>query len=166
MVPEQTRYKNMKMGDKISVLRDDSQEPPAASMNTRLVAGALTAGIEPLEKGFFSDTVEMVNDAPKRNVTWVVKGDATAHFSPDFEEESIDFVEFQKRWNSLEWQIANPSHPISYMAEMFRKHSAMVDKIKKMEPMMIIRKNGRTAIVPSGNSPEDVAKRDEILAKF
>ena len=156
----------MKMGDKISVLRDDTQEPPAASMNTRLVAGAITAGIEPIEKGFYSDTVEMIKGEPKRNVTWVMKGDATATFSPDFEEETIDFVEFQKRWNSLEWQTANPSHPISYMAEMFRKHSAMVDKIKTMEPMMVIRKNGRTAIVPSGDSPEDTEARNEILARF
>ena len=49
---------------------------------------------------------------------------------------------------------------------MFRKHSAMVDKIKTMEPMMVIRKNGRTAIVPSGDSPEDTEARNEILARF
>lgn len=157
----------MKMGDKLAVLRDENTEvPPAASMNTRLIAGAVTAGIEPVEKGFYSDTVEMVNGKPKRNVTWVVKGDATAHFKPDFEEETIDFNEFQKRWNSTEWQVENPHHPISFMAEMFRKHSAFVDKIKTMEPMMLIRKNGRTAIVPSGDSPEDVEARNEILARF
>ncbi len=155
------------MGDQIAILRDnDTTVPPAASMNTRLIAGAITSGIEPLEEGFFSDTVEMVNGKPKRDVTWCVKGDATATFSPDFEEETIDFREFQKRWNSLEWQTENPSHPISYMAEMFRKHSAFVDKIKTMEPMLVIRKNGRTAIVPSGDSPEETSARNEILAKF
>lgn len=137
-------------------------------MNTRLVAAAITSGILPISGGgFYSDTVEDKGDGNiRRQVTWCLNGKATAHFKPDFKEETIDFNEFRDRFDSLEWCEANPNHPISYMRGYVEHHMRFVDKIKTQRPMMLIRKGKRTAVVPSGNDPESVAKRDEILAKF
>lgn len=157
----------MKEGALIQFAREeDVQSPPAKSMNTRLVAAAIASGIRPFSEGFYSDTVEEVDGRTKRDVTWSMDGGSEAHFVPDFPEEKIDFNEFRRRFLSIDWCEQNPNHPIAYMRGFVEQHTALVDKIKQLRPMILIRKGSRFAIVPSGDDEKSTKEREEILARF
>ena len=155
----------MKEGTTISVVRDHDTKP-AESRNTRLVAAALSSGGMFATEAAYSDTVEQTPDGPKRTVTWLMDGAAKLHFEPIEGAESITFDEFRKRYESLQWCEANPNHPIAYLRAMNDQHNRMLDKIKTMRPMLLVRKGKRIAIVPSGSDPVSTARREQILAEF
>ena len=155
----------MKQGSTISIVRE-YDTPPIESRNTRLIAGAIASGGEFGTEKAFSDTIEDVSGTPKRTVTWLMDGAKKMRFSPIAKEEDITFVEFHKRFNSQEWCEENPNHPISYMRAFSEHHSRLVDKIKTMRPMLLIRKGKRLAIVPSGSDEASRVQREKILSIF
>lgn len=156
----------MKEGTSFNMVREKDVHP-AKSQNTRIVAAALASGIRPATDKFYSDTIEdKGGGVSERQVTWLLDAKKTASFEPDFERETINFSEFNRRMRSQEWCEANPSHPIAYLREYIELHNRLVDRIKQMRPMIMLRKGQRVAIVPSGNSPEETREREEILAEF
>jgi hypothetical protein len=155
----------MKPGSVLSFIKD-FDTPPIESRNTRLIAAAISSGFEFGTEKAFSDTIEDINGTPKRTVTWAMDGSQKMKFSPIEKEEEIGFMEFQKRFDSQEWCEANPDHPIAYMRAMSDTYNRLVDKIKTMRPMLLIRRGSRLAVVPSGNDPESVARREKILSYF
>lgn len=155
----------MKKGQTIAFVR--GSESPRKSNNTKLVAAAIACGIPPSGKNFFSDTIEEVDGKSKRQVTWTMDASGPfATFAPIKKEESLDFLEFQRRFTSREWCEANPDHPIAYMHAYTEHLNRLGDKLRTLKPMLLMRKGKRTAIVPSGSSAAETAKREEILAKF
>lgn len=155
----------MKEGTTISVVRDHDTKP-ADSPNTRLVASALSSGGVFATEAAYSDTVEQTADGPKRTVTWLMDGAAKIRFEPIECAESITFDEFRRRYESLQWCEANANHPIAYLRAMNDQHSRMLDKIRAMRPMLLIRKGKRIAIVPSGSDEASKATREQILSEF
>ena len=155
----------MKEGTTISVVRDHDTKP-ADSPNTRLVASALSSGGGFATEAAYSDTVEQTANGPKRTVTWLMDGAAKIHFEPIQCAESITFDEFRKRYESLQWCEANANHPIAYLRAMNDQHSRMLDKIRTMRPMLLIRKGKRIAIVPSGSDEASKTTREQILSEF
>ena len=155
----------MKEGTTISVVRDHDTKP-AESRNTRLVAAALSSGGIFATEAAYSDTVEQTPNGPKRTVTWLMDGAAKLSFEPIEVAESITFDEFRRRYESLAWCEDKDNHPIAYLRAMNDQHSRMLDKIRTMRPMLLIRKGKRIAIVPSGSDEASKATREQILAEF
>jgi len=155
----------MKEGTTIAVVRD-TDTAPTKSRNTLLVAATLASGGIFATENAFSDTVENLPEGPKRTCTWLMDGALKMRFEPIPEAEEITFGEFKKRYESQEWCEANPNHPIAYMRAADEHHRRLVDKIKTLKPMLLIRKGKRIAIVPSGSDAASTATREEILAVF
>jgi hypothetical protein len=155
----------MRQGSTVAIVRD-YDTPPIESRNTSMIAGALTSGCEFATQKAFSDTIEDVGGKPKRTVTWMMNGAKTMKFTPIPKEEEITIMEFKKRFLSQEWCEANPDHPISYMRGIIDNKGGLIDKIKNMMPMYLLRKGNRTAVVPSGNDPESKSIREKILSIF
>ena len=79
---------------------------------------------------------------------------------------NVTFDEFRKRYESLDWCEANANHPIAYLRAMNDQHNRLLDKVKTMRPMLLIRKGKRIAIVPSGSDEASKATREQILSEF
>ena len=155
----------MKQGSTVAIVRDHDT-PPMKSRNTSMIAGALTSGFEFATEKAFSDTVEDVGGTPKRTVTWLMDGAKTVRFVPIPKEEEITFPEFKRRFLSQEWCEENPDHPISYMRGIIENRGGLIDKLKTMMPMLLLRKGKRTAIVPSGSDEASKTLREKILSIF
>jgi hypothetical protein len=155
----------MKQGTTVAIVREHDT-PPMKSRNTSMIAGALTSGFEFATDKAFSDTVEDVGGTPKRTVTWLMNAAKTVRFVPIPKEEEITFTDFKRRFLSQEWCEANPDHPISYMRGIIENKGGLVDKIKTLMPMLLLRKGKRVAIVPSGNDEASKTLREKILSIF
>jgi hypothetical protein len=107
-----------------------------------------------------------VGGTPKRTVTWLMNAAKTVRFVPIPKEEEITFSEFKRRFLSQDWCEANPDHPISYMRGIIENKGGLVDKIKTLMPMLLLRKGKRVAIVPSGNDEASKTLREKILSIF
>lgn len=155
----------MKKGDTITVIRDQDTRP-SESRNTRLISAAIASGAVFASDSAFLDAIEETPTGPKRTVTWLMDGARKMEFEPITEAEAIDMAEFRRRFESQEWCEENANHPIAYMRAMTEHYNRLLDKIKTMRPMLLIRKGKRFAIVPSGSSEADKAIRDQILSRF
>jgi hypothetical protein len=155
----------MKQGTTVAIVREHDT-PPMKSRNTSMIAGAITSGFEFATEKAFSDTVEDVGGTPKRTVTWLMNAAKTVRFVPIPKEEEITFTEFKRRFLSQDWCEANPDHPISYMRGIIENKGGLVDKIKTLMPMLLLRKGKRVAIVPSGNDDASKTLREKILSIF
>ena len=155
----------MKQGTSITVVRDTDTQP-TKSRNTLLVAASLASGGIFATENAFSDTVENLPGGPKRTCTWLMDGAQKMRFEPIPQAEDITFDEFRKRYESQDWCEANPNHPISYLRAAHEHHNRLVDKIKTLKPMMLLRKGKRIAIVPTGSDAASTATREQILAEF
>jgi hypothetical protein len=155
----------MKQGTTVAIVREHDT-PPMKSRNTSMIAGAITSGFEFATEKAFSDTVEDVGGTPKRTVTWLMNAAKTVRFVPIPKEEEITFSEFKRRFLSQDWCEANPDHPISYMRGIIENKGGLVDKIKTLMPMLLLRKGKRVAIVPSGNDDASKTLREKILSIF
>ena len=155
----------MKQGTTVAIVREHDT-PPMKSRNTSMIAGAITSGFEFATEKAFSDTVEDVGGTPKRTVTWLMNAAKTVRFVPIPKEEEITFSEFKRRFLSQDWCEANPDHPISYMRGIIENKGGLVDKIKTLMPMLLLRKGKRVAIVPSGNDEASNTLREKILSIF
>lgn len=139
----------------ISLVRDETD--PRRSTNTTLIGAALSAGADFASKEALTDSID---EAGKRQVTWAMNGADNIVFDPNFEAETIDFAEFRRRFESLEWCEENPDHPIAYLRAYRDQMNRLRDKLRDMKPMARIQKGKRVALVPADSS---AAKREEIL---
>lgn len=155
----------MKQGDTIAIVRDTDRKP-SESPNTRKIAAALACGARFATDRAFSDTVESTPVGTRRTVTWLMDAGESMDFAPIATAEKIGMQEFQRRFDSLEWCTENPDHPIAYLRAGFDMHNRLVDKLKTMRPMLLIRKGKRVAIVPSGSDEASKATREQILSEF
>ena len=74
-------------------------------------------------------------------------------------DESVYF--WIRRFESEEWCLANPEHPISFLRWAFRAHSQLRDRIRTLKPAALIRRGNRQVTLPS-DLPED--KRQQLLS--
>jgi len=133
---------------------------PLNSPNTQLIAAALTSGFRLVEPGGFRDTIEQSDAGPQRRVEWFIDGESRGIFrTPELEE--IEFPEFRRRFESEQWCLANPDHPIAFLRWAFRAHSALRDRIRTFKPAALIRRGNRQVTIPA-NLPDD--KRAKLLS--
>ena len=145
----------MKEGQQVHFIRDD--QPPLKSDITALIAAMLACGFEYASDKPLLDTIEEVEGAPKRSVTWSMDGSAKAAFK----DETLDLVEFRRRFESLEWCRANPDHPIAYLRAFSEKLSSLRNELRAMKPLLLVRHGRRFALIPQDAAPE---KKAELLA--
>ena len=137
----------MRIGQTIDFVRD--HESPLKSRNTRLVNAAFSCGIKPLEGGAYSETVQQTENGARRTVTWAVDGESRAVFEPIAEREEITFLEFRKRFESLDWCEANPNHPISYLRAYCDNENRLLDFLKAQKPQILVQRGNRTVVLPA-----------------
>lgn len=133
---------------------------PMVSPNTQLVAAALTSGFKLVEPGGFRDTVEQTERGPLRRVEWFIDGASRGKFRQGATSEDIEFPEFRRRYESEEWCLANPDHPIAFLRWAFRAHGLLRDRIRSLKPAALVRRGNRQVTIPDG-LPED--KRRQLL---
>lgn len=139
----------------INLVRDE--EDPRKSTNTTLIGAAIASGADFASKEPLHDSID---EEGKRQVAWSMNGDKGIRFSPDFDEESITFEEFRKRFESLEWCEENPDHPIAYL-RAYRDHmNRLRDRLRSHKPMARIQRGKRIALIPADAS---AAEREEVL---
>jgi len=134
---------------------------PLTSPNTALIAAALTSGFKLVEPGGFRDTVEQTDKGPLRRVEWFVHGSSRAVFQSGEQRESIEFPEFRRRFESEDWCLKNPDHPIAFLRWSFRAHTQLQEQIRKLRPAALIRKGNKQIIIPANLPP---AKRAKLLS--
>ncbi len=149
----------MKEGQQVLFLRDD--QPPLKSDLTHMVAAALICGFEFANKKPLLDTLEEVNGQPKRAVTWSLDGASKATFRPQFAEATFDLAEFRQHFESLEWCLANPDHPIAYLRAFSDALTSLRNELRAQKPLLLVRRGKRFALIPQDADP---AKKAELLA--
>ena len=149
-------------GSVVHVLTDTTPEKKAE--NCRLVAAALTFGFNFLGDYPVTATVMLNEDETTLNKTsWVLDGGIKAEVKPGFASEKLNFAEFEKRFNDLDWCEKNKNHPIAYLRFFSDNHKDLIKKVKNLKPMRVVQKGKRRALIPAGTSEE---KTLEILAKL
>ena len=123
---------------------------PMVSPNTQLVAAALTSGFRLVDAGGFRDTVEQSERGPVRRVEWFIDGASRGGFRTHAGAEEIEFPEFRRRYESEEWCLANPDHPIAFLRWAFRAHGQLRDRIRTLKPAALIRRGNRQVTIPDG----------------
>lgn len=151
----------MKEGQKIQFVRDD--QAPLKSSVTPLIAAALACGIEFAHDKPLLDTLEEVDGQPRRSVTWSMDGGSAAVFRPNFKEETLDFAEFRRRFESRAWCEANPDQPIAYLRAFSDKLSLLRNDLRVMKPLLLVRKGRRFALIPQN---ADADKKARILGEL
>lgn len=144
-------------GAEITLLRDD--KPPLKSPNTKLIAAAITCGFEFAHSEAMLDTIQQTDSGPKRQVTWSMNGGKKA----DIAGEEVSFVEFRKRYESMDWCKANPNSPIAYLRFVFDNYERLRDKLRDMKPLALIKRGNRIALIPAD---ADAATREKILCRL
>lgn len=134
---------------------------PLNAANTRLVADALTTGFRLVESGGFRDTVEQTDKGPLRKVEWFIDGSSKGLFVTAEGREEIDFEEFRRRYESEQWCLDHPHHPIAFMRWSARHLSELRDKIRTMTPAAVLRRGNRMVTIPA-ELPQD--KKEKLLS--
>jgi len=133
---------------------------PRRSEHTTLIGAALAAGAEFSGKRSLNDSID---EEGVREVSWSMNGDKLLSFEPSFESEKIDFAEFRRRFESLEWCEANPHHPISFLRAYRVKMAALNSQLRNMKPAARVKRGKKTALIPHDTTPE---RRAMILAEL
>lgn len=149
----------MRTGQKIQFVR--GEDSPAKSAKTALVAAACVSGVKLAGNKPFLHTLENVDGQAQRRFTFAIDAASEVTFRPNFSEETIDFAEFRKRYESDEWVAANPDHPIAYLRAMADALLTLQAKAREIKPALLVRKGSRFALVPQDAPPE---KARELLA--
>lgn len=135
---------------------------PLSSFNTQLIAAALTSGFKLVEPGGFRDTIEQTPEGPLRRVEWFIDGDSRGVFrTAQPGEESLEFSEFRRRFESEKWCLENPDHPIAFMRWAFQALGQLRDRIRELKPAALVRRGNKTIVIPE-SLPED--KRKKLLS--
>jgi hypothetical protein len=135
---------------------------PLSSHNTQLIAAALVSGFQLMEPGGYRDTIEETERGPVRRVEWFIDGESRGVFrTMALGEETIEFPEFRRRFESEDWCLTNPDHPISFLRWTFRAHSQLRDRIRELKPAALIRRGNRQVTLPH-DLPQN--KREQLLS--
>lgn len=100
-----------------------------------------------------------VDEDGKTHVRWLVNCDVLA----EIDGEKIDFDEFKKRFESVEWCTQNPNSDISWM-RAFRDNSRDLKRFAKTASVGISRKNGKSFGIVYPDSPDWL--KQEFEARF
>jgi hypothetical protein len=134
----------------------EDNESPGKSFNTDIIAAWLTSGGALVKRGGFQ---HFVDEAGKAHVRWIVNCDVLAKL----DGEEIDFDEFRKRFEDLDWCKANPTSDISWMRG-YRDNARDLKRFAKSAAVGISRKDGGTFGVVYPDSPEWL--KQEFQARF
>lgn len=136
-------------------LLEDS-ESPGKSFNTDIIAAWLTSGGALVQRGGFQ---HFVDEAGKTHVRWIVNCDVLAKV----DGEEINFDEFRKRFEDLDWCKANADSDISWMRG-YRDNARDLKRFAKSASVGISRKSGNSFGVVYPDSPEWL--KQEFEARF
>jgi hypothetical protein len=136
-------------------LLEDS-EAPGKSFNTDIIAAWLTSGGALIKRGGFQ---HFVDEAGKTHVRWIVNCDVLAKV----DGEDIDFDEFRKRFESIDWCSANPDSDISWMRG-YRDNARDLKRFARSAAVGISRGDARSFGVVYPDSPDWL--KNEFQARF
>ena len=134
----------------------EDHEAPGKSFNTDIIAAWLTSGGALIERGGFQ---HFVDESKKTHVRWVVNCDVLAKV----DRSEIDFDEFRKRFENLDWCKANPNSDISWMRG-YRDNARDLKRFARSAAVGISRKDGRSFGIVYPDSPEWL--KQEFSARF
>jgi hypothetical protein len=136
-------------------LLEDS-EAPGKSFNTDIIAAWLTSGGALVGRGGFQ---HFVDEAGKAHVRWIVNCEVLAKV----DGKDIDFDEFRKRFEDLDWCKSNQDSDIAWMRG-YRDNARDLKRFAKSAAVGISRKEGGTFGVVYPDSPEWL--KQEFQARF
>lgn len=134
----------------------EDHEAPGKSFNTDIIAAWLTSGGALVKHGGFQ---QFIDNTGKMHVRWVVNCDVPAKI----DGQKMEFDEFRKRFEDLEWCKQNPESDISWM-RAFRDNARDLKRFAKSAAVGISRKDGNTFGVVYPDSPEWL--KQEFQARF
>jgi hypothetical protein len=134
----------------------EDHEQPGKSFNTDLIAAWIMSGGALVKRGGFQ---QFTDQDGKLHVRWIVNCDVHAKI----DGANIEFDEFRKRFEDLEWCKAHPDSDISWM-RAFRDNSRDLKRFAKSAAVGIARGNARTFGVVYPDSPEWL--KQEFQARF
>lgn len=139
---------------RLRLLEDNEQ--PGKSFNTDLIAAWITSGGALVKRGGFQ---QFTDEDGKLHVRWIVNCDVQAKI----DGADLEFDEFRKRFEDLEWCKAHPDSDISWM-RAFRDNSRDLKRFAKSAAVGIARGNSRSFGVVYPDSPEWL--KQEFQARF
>jgi hypothetical protein len=134
----------------------EDNESPGKSFNTDIIAAWLTSGGELIKKGGFQ---HFLDETGKTHVRWIVNLDVLA----TLDGEQVDFDEFRKRFESLDWCKAHSDSDISWMRG-YRDNARDLKRFAKQASVGIARGNAKSFGVVYPDSPEWL--KQEFAARF
>jgi hypothetical protein len=134
----------------------EDHETPGKSFNTDLVAAWITSGGALVKRGGFQ---QFTDEEGKLHVRWIVNCDVLAKL----DGKEIEFDDFRKCFEDLDWCKAHPDSDISWM-RAFRDNSRDLKRFAKSAAVGIARGNARTFGVVYPDSPEWL--KQEFQARF
>lgn len=134
----------------------EDNEAPGKSFNTDLIAAWITSGGVLVKRGGFQ---KFTDEAGKMHVRWIVNCDVLAKL----DGEEIDFDEFRKRFEDLNWCKAHQDSDISWM-RAYRDNARDLKRFAKSALVGISRKEGSTFGLVYPDSPEWL--KQEFQARF
>jgi len=136
----------MIQGESFLTLTDN--EDPSKSTNTDLVFAWHTLG-----GVLVPHTFQKVIENEKLRVSWTIQISKKA----DINGEILDFMEFRKRWDDLEWCKANEWHPISII-RAFRDNSRDGKRWARQQATGALKRKGNSMCICYPDSPEWLKK--------
>jgi hypothetical protein len=134
----------------------EDHEAPGKSFNTDIIAAWLTSGGAVVKNGGFQ---HFVDETGKTHVRWIVNLDVLAKI----DGEQINFDEFRKRFEDLEWCKANSDSDIAWMRG-YRDNARDLKRFAKSAAVGIHRGDSKSFGVVYPNSPEWL--KSEFQARF
>lgn len=143
-------------------------DDPVAAFYSREAIAAMVCGCDLVSASGYSHTVAETAQTPEeveqsRSVVWLWDASKRATFRPNFKEETISLAEFERRFESLDWCMANPDHPISFLRIYLDKLQKYLGIIQDSPPGVRIQRGDATAVVPHDATEAEV---EEIFQKL
>lgn len=134
----------------------EDHEAPGKSFNTDIVAAWLTSGGELIKRGAFQ---HFLDADQKLHVRWIINLDVLA----EIDGQRIDFDEFRKRFEDLEWCKVNANSDIAWMRG-FRDNARDLKRFCKQSKVGVGRGDAKSFGVCYPDSPEWL--KAEFEARF
>lgn len=134
----------------------EDNESPSKSFNTDVISAWLTSGGRLVERGGFQ---HFIDEEGKAHVRWLVNCDILARI----DGEEIEFDEFRKRFEDLEWCKQNSDSDISWMRG-YRDNARDLKRFAKSSSVGIGRKTPTSFGIVYPDSPEWL--KQEFEARF
>jgi len=134
----------------------EDHEAPGKSFNTDIIAAWLTSGGSLIKRGGFQ---HFVDEAGKTHVRWIVNLDVLAKV----DGKDIDFDEFRKRFEDLDWCKSSPDSDISWM-RAYRDNARDLKRFARSASVGISRGDERSFGICYPDSPDWL--KQEFQARF